>query len=212
VPEQDVRLESGKVLVAGAAPMTLAELVRALTRSPSDDPSAGLSAHAYFKPPNYATSSGLHAAVVEVDTATGATTILDYVVVHEAGNIVNPVIADGQILGGAVQGIGGALLEHLKYDANGQPSTASYMDYLMPTVETVPEIRLGEVCYPTPTNRLGVKGLGEGGAVGPQAAIANAVEDALRPHDVVVRSTPVNPDHVRRLLRERAATATSGGE
>lgn len=207
-PEQ-VQLDDGKVVVEGAAPMTLAELVRALTRSPSDDPSAGLSAHAYFKPPNYATSSGLHAAVVEVDTATGATSILDYVVVHEAGTIVNPVIADGQILGGAVQGIGGALMEHLTYDANGQPSSATYLDYLLPTAETVPEIRLGEVFYPTPTNRLGVKGLGEGGAVGPQAAIANAVEDALRPFDVVIRSTPVSPDHLRRLLRE-APTPTEG--
>lgn len=212
VAPDDVTLESGKVMVAGVASMTLAELVRALTKSPSDDPSAGLSAHAYFKPPNYATSSGLHAAVVEVDTATGATSILDYVVVHEAGNIVNPTIADGQILGGAVQGIGGALLEHLQYDDNGQPTTATYMDYLMPTVETVPEIRLGEVFYPTPTNRLGVKGLGEGGAVGPQAAIANAVEDALRPYGVVVRATPVNPDHIRRLLRESAAATPAGGE
>src|SRR5699024_1265758 len=94
VNTDDVRLEDGKVVVEGVASMTLAELVRALTKSPSDDPSAGLSAHAYFKPPNYATASGLHAAVVEVDTATGASTILDYVVVHEAGNIVNPMIAD----------------------------------------------------------------------------------------------------------------------
>lgn len=211
VDQSDVRLEDGKVIVTGAATMTLAELVRALTKSPSDDPSAGLSAHAYFKPPNYATSSGLHAAVVDVDTATGATSILDYVVVHEAGNIVNPTIADGQILGGAVQGIGGALLEHMKYDASGQPTTGSYMDYLLPTIETTPEIRLGEVFYPTPTNSLGVKGLGEGGAVGPQAAIANAVEDALRDHGVVIRSTPVTPNHIRRLLREAAAPKTTEG-
>lgn len=212
VDPSDVVIDDGKVLVAGAQPMTLAELVRALTKSPSDDPSAGLSAHAYFKPPNYATSSGLHAAVVDVDVATGATTIHDYVVVHEAGNIVNPAVADGQIIGGAVQGIGGALLEHMKYDANGQPSTGTYMDYLLPTIETAPEIRLGEVFYPTPTNRLGVKGLGEGGAVGPQAAIANAVEDALREYDIVVRSTPVNPDHIRRLLRDAAAPTPAEGQ
>lgn len=205
VAETEVQIDNGKVVIAGHAAMTLTELVRALPKSPSDDPSAGLSAMAYFKPPNYATASGLHAAVVEVEERTGMVRIIDYVVVHEAGKIVNPVIADGQIIGGTVQGIGGALLEHLQYDANGQPTTASYMDYHLPTADMVPEIRLGEVCYPTPTNRLQVKGLGEGGAVGPQAAIANAVEDALAEHDIVVRRTPLTPNHVRSLLRAAGA-------
>ncbi|MEM7339479.1 MAG: molybdopterin cofactor-binding domain-containing protein, partial [Actinomycetota bacterium] len=200
----DLDLVDGRISVAGtpAVQLTLAELIRAVPKLAGGSGSDGLSETSYFRPPNYATASGVHAVVVEVDTATGRVAILDYVVVHEAGRIVNPVIADAQVVGGVGQGIGGIMSEYLRYDENGQPITSTFADYLMPVSEMVPEIRLDEIVCPSPTNPLGVKGLGEGGAVGPPAAIANAVEDALRDHGVVVRSGPLTPSRVRDLLRE----------
>lgn len=200
----DLELVDGQVRATGAefSSMTLAEVMRALPVTPGGDGRDSLSEVSYFQPPNYATASGLHAVEVEVDPDSGRVEILDYVVVHEAGKIVNPQVADAQIVGGTAQGIGGALFEHLQYDDTGQPVTSTFMDYLLPTVESVPEIRLDEVVCPSPTNALGVKGLGEGGAVGPPAAIANAVEDALRPYGVVVRSCPLTPSRVRDLMRE----------
>lgn len=203
VPVESIRFVSG-VLVAGEDSLSLRDLVRRVAFMPDKEGIARLSELAYFQPPNYATSSGLHIAQVEVDEATGAVRFEDYVVIHEAGRIVNPVIVDGQIIGGTAQGIGGALLEHLQYDDSGQPVTTTFMDYLMPTVETVPDIRLGEIVCPSPTNELGVKGLGEGGAVGPPAAVANAVEDALRPFGVIVRSCPLTANHIRTLIRSAA--------
>jgi carbon-monoxide dehydrogenase large subunit len=116
--------------------------------------------------------------------------------------VVNPTIADGQIVGGVMQGIGGALYEQLAYDDAGQFLTGSFMDYLLPTVSEMPELRLTHLDTPSPLNPLGVKGLGEGGAIGPPAAIANAVEDALLDLGVVVREGPLGPSRVRELIRE----------
>jgi len=186
------------------AAMGLRELLLALALTPGGADSDGLVETSYFQPPNYATASSLHAVVVEVHTATGRVDLRDYVVVHEAGRLVNPTVAHGQVIGGTVQGIGGALLEHFQYDAAGQPATSTFMDYMLPTPEIVPDIRIEEISLPSPTNALGVKGLGEGGAIGPPAAIANAVEDALRPYGVVVRSCPLTPSAIRHLLRGAA--------
>lgn len=200
----DLELVDGEVRAKGVPSQTmrLAEIMRALPMTPGGNKADSLSETSYFQPPNYATASGLHAVIVEVDTGTGRIDIEDYVVVHEAGRIVNPQIADAQIIGGTAQGLGGALFEHLQYDASGQPVTTTFLDYLLPTAGTMPDVRLDEVVCPSPTNALGVKGLGEGGAVGPPAALANAVEDALRPFGVVVRSCPLTPSRVRELVRE----------
>jgi carbon-monoxide dehydrogenase large subunit len=116
--------------------------------------------------------------------------------------VVNPTIADGQIAGGVVQGIGGALYEELVYGDDGQLLSTSFMDYLLPTASETPEILLAHVDVPSPLNPLGVKGLGEGGAIGPPAAIANAVEDALLDFGVVVREGPLGPNRVLALIRE----------
>ncbi|MQY28707.1 molybdopterin-dependent oxidoreductase [Nocardia aurantia] len=205
VPADEVQFTGGE-LKAGDRILTLRELVLLRALTPGGGEGNSLSELSYFRPPNYATSSGLHAAVLEVDPVTGKVTFVDYVVVHEAGRVVNPLIADGQILGGTAQGLGGALYEHMRYDAAGQPITSTFMDYLLPTIESVPDIRLDEIVCPTPTNELGVKGLGEGGAVGPPAAVANAVEDALTPFGVVVRGCPLTPDAIRTLLRDAART------
>ncbi len=200
----DLVLEDGRVTVTGtpSVGLTLAELIRSVPKLVGGSGSDGLSETSYFQPPNYATASGVHAAVVEVDTTTGRIDIADYVVVHEAGRIVNPMVADAQIVGGVGQGIGGILSEHLRYDDRGQPITSTFADYLMPVSAMVPEVRLDEIVCPSPTNPLGVKGLGEGGAVGPPAAVANAVEDALRADGVVVRSGPLSPSRVLDLLQE----------
>ncbi|MFE2022794.1 xanthine dehydrogenase family protein molybdopterin-binding subunit [Streptomyces sp. NPDC059499] len=155
----------------------------------------------HFRPPGFAVSAGAHAAVVEVDARTGGIEILHYVVVHDAGNIVNPMIAEGQVTGGIAQGIGGALYEEMVYGPDGQPRTGTYMDYLVPTSSEIPDLDMDETFTPSPMNDLGVKGLGEGGAIAPQAVLAGAVEDALRPFGVVVRRGPLSPSRVRDLIR-----------
>ncbi|HAE53699.1 MAG TPA: hypothetical protein DCG25_01910 [Acidimicrobiaceae bacterium] len=200
----DLEMNTGEISVKGTpkVKLSLAELIRSIPKLVGGSGSDGLSETSYFQPPNYATASGVHAAVVSVCPDTGRVEILDYVVVHEAGKIVNPTIADAQIVGGIGQGIGGALTEHMQFDELGQPVTSSFADYLMPVSSMVPDIRLDEVICPSPTNQLGVKGLGEGGAVGPPAALANAVEDALGSDAPVIRSGPLTPSRVRDLIRE----------
>lgn len=187
---------------SGSRRMDLAEL--AGTAPVADGPeslSAELSETVYYRPPGFTFASGTTAAVVEVDEDTGEVGILKFVVVHDAGRIVNPTIVEGQITGGVAQGIGGALYEEMIYDDAGQPLTASYLDYLLPTSSEIPDLILDEIVTPSAMNELGVKGLGEGGAIAPAAAIANAVEDALRQHDVVIRRGPLSPDRIRTLIR-----------
>jgi carbon-monoxide dehydrogenase large subunit len=122
--------------------------------------------------------------------------------VHDCGRVVNPTVADGQITGGVLQGIGGALLEELVYGEDGQLQTGSFIDYLLPTASEAPEFVLEHADVPSPLNPLGVKGLGEGGAIGPPAAVANAVEDALADLGVVVHECPLGPSQVRELIRQ----------
>ncbi len=190
--------------------LTLARLAGQAPLPGGPEPTDGrhgteLSETVHFRPPGFAVAGGAHAAVVEVDERTGEIEILHYVVVHDAGNIVNPMIAEGQVTGGIAQGIAGALYEEMVYGPDGQPRTTTYMDYLVPTSSEIPDLDLDELHTPSPMNDLGVKGLGEGGAIAPQAVLANAVEDALRPLGVVVRRGPLSPDRVRTLIREATA-------
>jgi carbon-monoxide dehydrogenase large subunit len=137
--------------------------------------------------------------VVDVDPETGLVRVKRYVVVSDSGRLINPTIAEGQIVGGVAQGLGGALLEHLVYDTDGQLKSSSLLDYALPTARDVPSIEMHHLQIPSPLNPLGVKGLGEGGAVGAHAAVANAVADALRPLEIEVRSTPLTPGRVAAL-------------
>ncbi|MBB1159006.1 MULTISPECIES: xanthine dehydrogenase family protein molybdopterin-binding subunit [Amycolatopsis] len=203
VAATDLDLADGVFTVRGVQTgpsLTLAELVAGAPMS-DDISGAELSETVHFRPPGFAVSSGAHAAVVEVDERTGEVAVRKYVVVHDAGVIVNPLIAEGQVTGGIAQGIAGALYEEMIYGPDGQPRTATYLDYLVPTSSEIPDLDLDELHTPSPMNDLGVKGLGEGGAIAPQAVLANAVEDALRPHGVVVRRGPLSPSRVRDLLR-----------
>jgi carbon-monoxide dehydrogenase large subunit len=131
---------------------------------------------------------------------TGKIELRDYVVSHDSGRLVNPMLVDGQIHGGVAQGIGGALYEEIVYDQSGQILTSTFMNYLIPGSMEVPTIRTIHLESLSPLNPLGVKGLGEGGAIAPPAAIANALVDALAPFNVEVNELPLNPDRVLHLL------------
>jgi aerobic carbon-monoxide dehydrogenase large subunit len=141
-------------------------------------------------------SNAVHAAVVEIDVGTGKLKLRRFVVVEDVGTMLNPLIVDGQVRGGVVQGIGSALLEHFVYDDECQPLTTSFADYLMPLAAEIPDIEVHHIETPTTLTPLGAKGLGEGGAIGPAAAIANAVADAL---GVTVSSTPLNANAIWKL-------------
>ena len=173
--------------------------------------------------------SGVHAAIVEVEPSTGAVHIMKYVLVHDCGVMVNPAIVSGQVLGGLVQGIGGALLERLPFDAAGQPQATSFMNFLLPAVDNVPEIVLDHVETPSPLNPLGVKGTGEAGVIPVSAVIAEAVEgragsirghgdlhafDAVRHHTTSPRATGRFQGHLAECSEAAASLCktTEGGE
>ena len=149
---------------------------------------------------------GAHIPVVEVNPVTGQVRILRYVAVHDVGTIVNPKSLRGQIAGGIAQGIGMALYEQVLYDTEGQPLTASFMDYLLPTAQEIPRIEIGHVETPSPFTEYGVKGGGEGGRMIAPAALASAVEDALAPLGVTIDELPMTPERLATLVeaaRER---------
>jgi aerobic carbon-monoxide dehydrogenase large subunit len=144
-------------------------------------------------------SSGAHAAYVAVDPETGRVEVLRLAAVDDAGRIVNPLLAEGQVIGGTVQGIGAVLFEEMVHDEDGQPRTASFMDYGLPTAADVPPVHAAFVESPSPHNPLGAKGIGEGGAIGAPAAVAGAVADALRAD----LQPPFTPERVWRALDAR---------
>lgn len=148
-----------------------------------------------YRPPveTGAYSAGVHAAKVAVDLDSGAVQVLDFVVAEDCGRVINPLIVDGQIIGGVAQGIGQALLEEFGYDEQGQPTRVTFADYLVPGAPEVPNIRIIHQETLSPFTVHGAKGLGEGGAIGPPAAVANAVSDALRRFGVDVRCVPIRP-------------------
>jgi carbon-monoxide dehydrogenase large subunit len=164
---------------------------------------AGLESTFYFVPETVTWAYATHVAVVDVDVATGGVTIEQYAIAHDCGTVVNPMLVDGQVIGGAVQGIGGALFEEFAYDRDGNLMTSTLADYLMPTASDVPSLSLVHQVSPSPLNPLGVKGLGEGGAIAPPVAIANAVADALAPYGAEFNATPVRPDMVVRAVAGR---------
>jgi carbon-monoxide dehydrogenase large subunit len=167
----------------------------------------GLEATRFYDPYFGTASNATHLAVVEVDPATGAVTVLRYLVVEDCGRIINPLIVEGQTVGGVAQGIGAALLEELVYAEDGQLLTASLMDYLVPTAVEMPCVEVHHIEAPSPTTLGGFKGVGEGGTIGAPAAIANAVADALAPLGVEVRELPITPGRLFALL----ARARPGG-
>jgi carbon-monoxide dehydrogenase large subunit len=165
-----------------------------------EDEEPGLEARGYYAPSQATFASGCHAAIVEVDVETGEVTFQKYVVQHDCGTVVNPTVVEGQIHGGVAQGIGGALYEKLAYDEHGQLLAGSFMDFLMPTAAEIPEVAVVHLETPSPLNPLGVKGVGEAGAIPVPALVAEAVDDALAPFGVRVREMPLSPVHIRELI------------
>jgi carbon-monoxide dehydrogenase large subunit len=204
----DVELAGGAARVRGApdrqVPLgTLAEVAGAPYPGrghPAGLP-VGLEATEYFAPTAATYSNGAHAAVVEVDAATGAVTVLRYAMVHDCGNVINPLVIEGQLLGGLVAGLGNALFEEVIYDASGQLLSGSFLDYLIPTAPDTPAVRLGQVCTPSPLNPLGVKGVGESAIIAVPACINNAIANAL---GVRADETPLSPAKVRALVDQAA--------
>lgn len=203
----DLELRDGKVGVIGVpgAEKSLADIARA-ARPGWDNQrptgiDAGLEETYYWEPTTVTWSYAAHAVIVEVDTGLGHVRLDRYAIAHDCGVVVNPMLAEGQIIGGAVQGIGGAMLEGFNYDREGQLLTGSFMDYLLPTASDVPAIAVVHQESPSPLNPLGVKGLGEGGAIAPPVAIANAVCDALADYQAELNRTPITPEDVIRVLQ-----------
>jgi aerobic carbon-monoxide dehydrogenase large subunit len=204
IAEDDLDVRDGVVGVLGDpdAAVTLAQVARAMTPASgyllADEP-AGLSARRRFDVAHMTYPYGVHVAVVEVDPGTGGVRVLRYLVAYEVGRAVNPALVEGQLRGGAAQGIGGALMEELVYDEAGQPLAITFMDYRMPTAAEVPPIDvLVAEQAPAPGNPLGVRGAGEGGVTAAGAALASAVRDALGMADGVGR-LPLTPARVKTL-------------
>jgi carbon-monoxide dehydrogenase large subunit len=207
----DLELRHGKVGVKGAPGLevTLGSVAQAARPGwDSKRPAgmgAGLEETHYWEPPTVTWANATHLALVEVDGATGKIEIQQYVVAHDCGVVINPMLVEGQVTGGAVQGLGGALLEGFVYDPQGQLLTGSLMDYAMPRADDVPGLQLLHQVSPSPLNPLGVKGVGEGGAIAPPAAIANAVGDALATFGAEFNVTPVRAEEVVRVVPASAA-------
>ena len=186
--------------------VSLRDIARAFYLAPADLP-GDTDPHGLEVTQGYAPArlTGLHtgsahAVVVAVDPETGGVEILDYVVVEDAGVLINPMIVDGQIVGGTAQGIGSALFEEMPFDIHGQPLATTLADYLLPSAVEVPNVRLLHMETPSPYTEFGQKGVGEGGAIGPGAAIANAVNDALAARGVELCELPITPPRILAAL------------
>ena len=163
----------------------------------------GLESTAYFGPDRGSTASGVHAIIVEVDPETATVEIKRYLVVHDCGTIINPMLVEGQIHGGVAHGIGNAFYEQLRYDESGQLLNASFMEYLLPTASEVPAIEISHAETPSPLNPLGVKGVGEAGCIPTGAAFAQAVEDALGDPDFEILEIPLSPNRLYELMQQK---------
>lgn len=208
----DLELRDGRIGVVGSpkTSVSLADVARASRPGWNHQRPAGIEAGLeetyYWEPPTVTWAYGVHAVIVEVDIQLGHVKLEQYAIAHDCGVVVNPLLADGQTMGGTVQGIGGALFETFAYDAEGQLLTGSLLDYLLPTASDVPSFTIVHLESPSPArlSPLGVKGLGESGAIPPPVAIANAVCDALAPFGVEFNATPIKPEDIFRAVRHAA--------
>jgi len=210
----DLEIEDGRVFVRGA-PASAVDFARVVQAAIPTFARPGVvtpdfDATAYHHVPTVTFASAVHVAVVDVDRDTGAVKLVRYVVAHDCGKVINPIIVDGQVHGGVAQGVGGALFEDMAYDADGQLLAGSLMDYAVPVAGDLPLIETVHLEFPSPRNPLGMKGLGEGGAISPPAAIANAIDDALAPLGVRLTETPALPWRVRALIAAATAPAPVG--
>ena len=217
-----LQTDAAKVTVAhgrvtsGSASVSLREVARTWYLQPQNLPpgidTGGLEATAGYRAERDSGtfSYAAHAVVVAVDPATGMIEILDYAVVEDAGTLVNPMIVDGQICGGTAQGIGTCLYEAMPFDAQGQPLASTMIDYMLPGATEVPDIKILHMETPSPYTEFGIKGLGEGGAIGPPAAIVSAVNDALRGLGAEVHDLPLSPASILTAIDAAPRTHAAG--
>ena len=203
--EQDIEFEDGKLFVKGSPSefKTIQDIALSsyyYTDDIPDDMEPGLEAMSFFDPKNFTWPGGTHIAVVEIDAETGEVTLLRYIAVDDVGNVINPMIVDGMVHGGAAQGIGQALQEEAIYDENGQLLTGSLMDYAVPRAEDVPMYELDRTVTPTNVNPMGVKGAGETATIAGSPAVINAVVDALSPFGVTHIDMPAKAEKVWKLM------------
>jgi carbon-monoxide dehydrogenase large subunit len=209
--EQDLELRDGAVNVLGVPDhrVTFAELARKLdgtTGMPMlKGVEPGLSATAFFNVERNTFASGANLAEVEVDPETGMVRITRYIVAHDCGKLINPLLVDGQVRGGVVHGIGNALFERMIHDGDGQPQTVTYGEYLLPLASEMPRIEIIHIETPSPLNPLGVKGAGEGGTIPAAACIISAIEHALSPFSVRIAEHPVSPARLVELIAQARA-------
>ena len=202
---QDIVYDAGRIYVEGHADkaLTIQEVAAAawsgLNLPPDTEP--GLEATSYFEPSNCTFPFGAHICLVEVDADTGKIELKKYVSVDDCGNVINPMIVEGQVHGGLAQGIGQALMEEAVYGEDGQLITGSFMDYNIPKAEQLPSFELYRTTTPTPVNPLGAKGIGEAGTIGAAPAIVNAVVDALAPFGVEHVDMMLRPEKIWRIMQ-----------
>ena len=213
-PSAELRLEGGIVIdPASRREVTLAEIAHAWYRQPQRMPKdvdpAGLEVMVGYKAQRDTGtfSYACHACAVAIDPELGTVEILDYVICEDGGVLLNPMVVDGQILGGLAQGIGTALYEEMPYDSEGQPLASTLADYLLPGATEVPMARLDHIETPSPYTEFGQKGIGEGGAIAPPAAIVNAINDALAKLGAELMTCPASPRRVREALRRAGVGA-----
>ena len=216
VSEEDLELRDGKVVIAGV-PIQPSEHANGVSRTfkevavksigmsgfamkPGSKP--GLESTAYFMPDRSTYANGTHVVEVEVDIETGQVTLLRFVVVHDCGRVINPMVVNGQIVGGVAHAVGNALLEQMVYDGDAQPLSTNFGEYMLPLATDVPCVEIAHMETPSPLNPIGVKGVGEGGTITGIAAIVSAVENALSPFGVRIRETPISPQRIVALLKE----------
>jgi carbon-monoxide dehydrogenase large subunit len=203
---EDLESEGGRLSVRGTPTrgVTLAEVAGVALNAPAQlppDVTPGLEATVSYQAPPITWSNACHVCTVEVDPATGKVEILRYVVSEDCGVMINPMVVEGQIAGGVVQGIGGVLYEHLIYDEDGNPLTTTFLDYLVPTAAEVPAIEYGHVETRSPTPG-GHKGMGEGGAIGSPPCVFNAVADAVAARAGVLTEQPLTPSRILAALTD----------
>jgi len=214
VDPAQVKLDRGRV-VGPAGDIALTEIARTWYRVPQNLPAdvhgGGLEVTAGYKPQRDSGtfSYAAHAVVVAVDPELGEVEILDYAICEDGGVLVNPMIVDGQIHGGLAQGIGTALLEEMPFDQRGQPLASTLADYLLPGAPDVPDARIDHMETPSPYTQFGVKGIGEGGAIAPPAAIVSAINDALRPLGAEVTHSPASPRRIVEAVLAARARASA---
>ena len=206
--EEDLEIDGGHIHVKGVPDMSvgLGEVAHAVAGTPGYALPGGIepgiedTQHVVVDDMTF--PNGTHVVEVEVDVETGAVKILRYIIVHDSGVMINPMVVDGQVLGGTVHGIGNTLFEWMQFDDTGQPLTTTFAEYLLPAAPEVPFIDIVHYEIPTPHNPLGIKGVGECGTVPASAAIISAVEDALSPFGISIIETPLTPARIVQMVRK----------